>query len=122
MTGPALLVRVQDDDGRGPFRPGFSGRWFEGRAFHYPPPFYEEFGVGILDRMRPGYHYGSAVRTLDQLRRWFNDRELAKLMELGYSVVQIDADLILAESHNQVVFGRARPLREGVTAIPLGPV
>ena len=39
------IYRVQDAQGRGPWKPGFSHRWVEDRPDHYNlPPWFVEFG------------------------------------------------------------------------------
>jgi len=40
-----FVYRVQDKEGRGPWRPGFSQIWVETRLDHmFLPPWYVEFG------------------------------------------------------------------------------
>lgn len=108
------VYRVQDADGRGPFKPGFSRYWLDHDRDDWPPPFFEEF-PGL--RFPDGGHIGCGCRTLDGVRRWFNDRELSTLAAAGYQVVAIDADRVLAESEHQIVFWRRRPLRFGAQAV-----
>jgi len=58
----------------------------------------------------PQMHYGCGFSTLDQLQSWFTARELRKLDRLGYKMVQFEADVIIAETPSQVVFGCRLPL------------
>lgn len=115
------LLRVQDSEGRGPFKPGFSGRWRDRTLFpgmKELPTFMEEFGLkSILRLLRPGEHMGCAVRDLRGIHRWFSPTERMRLRELGYSVVKIEVDRILAESENQITFARSRPLNVDVETV-----
>jgi hypothetical protein len=114
-----VVLRIQDPDGRGPWKPGFSRQWVEERPDHENlPPWFVEFGR--VDRLvLVGDHVGSACRTLEQLRRWFTPGEYATLLRLGYRAVRLRVGRILAESNRQCVFGRARPLREDVEPVEL---
>lgn len=110
------VFRIQDSEGRGPFRPGLSQVWIDEERTSMPPTFMEEFGWDIFDKMgRPGEHFGSAVRRVEDLLRWFSHREMRKLAALGYRIVSLSDARVLAESENQCVFARSRPLAEGAT-------
>lgn len=115
----ATIFRVQDADGRGPFKPGFSRHWLNPSpsARDLLPPWMSEFGMGILRLAHPGDHIGCGCRSMEGLRRWFDDGELDRLRGYGYQVVSMSADRILAESVNQTVFARALPLRKGATVV-----
>ncbi len=117
------VYRIQNNLGRGPFQPGFSHKWsddsFTGGCKAHPT-WMEEFGEHLITkRGRPGEHFGSAVRTLDKLREWFSPTERDKLAAFGFQCVMLDADRILAESENQLVFARKLPLRWGGVIIPM---
>ena len=115
------VYRVQDKDGRGPWKPGFSHRWVEDRDDHdVLIPWYQEFGR--VERLAiAGMHLGCGCRTIEQLRRWFTLKEYKKLVEFGYRAVSMGCGRALGESDIQVVFERSRPLREAVTPISLYP-
>lgn len=121
-----FVYRVQDMDGRGPWKPGFSHRWVEDRPEHefaalMPGPL--EFAAvirSVILRSR-GANIGYGCRSLKQLRRWFTAGEHATLIQFGYQVVRMKVDRILAESEIQCVFERAEPLRKNVEAIELYP-
>lgn len=106
------LYRVQDAEGRGPFRPGFSRSW---RDEHGPslPPIYDELGIAF-DKLRTlvpfGMAAGCACRSMEELRRWFSRAELRRLARHGYSVVAFEPDHILAETPTQVLFAMRAPL------------
>ncbi len=116
---PLFVYRVQDGEGRGPWRPGFSHRWVEDRPDHENLlPWPMEFGR-VDRRLLYGEAAGSACRTLEQLRRWFTPSEYRTLQRYGYRAVRLEAGRILAEGPTQCVFGRAKPLREDVKAVNL---
>jgi len=119
--GKTRIYRVQDADGRGPFKPGFSKKWLDPSptARDLLPPWMQEFGMGIIHLARPGEHLGCGCRSIDGIRRWFDDGELERLRGFGYHVVMLKVDRILAESINQTVFARSRPLKDGVLRIAM---
>lgn len=109
------VYRVQAVDGRGPFRPGFSIRWCDTEGDDRPPTLMEEFPN--LE-FKPGFHFGTGVRKLEDINRWFTEIEQVRLCELGFNVVSMDVDKILAESKNQIVFARKQPLMFGALIVP----
>ena len=115
------VFRVQDSDGRGPFKPGHSKDWadeFDTPGLAALPPWGDEFGWDIIDRLgRPGEFYGSGVRTIDALRKWFSPTERKRLAALGYFVVTLSIDRVLGESENQLLFARNKPLASGAIII-----
>ncbi|MCK0507967.1 hypothetical protein [Aromatoleum anaerobium] len=114
-----IIYRIQDSDGRGPWKPGFSRLWVEDRDDHdLLIPWYQEFGQVHL-RAIVGMHIGCGCRSEDQLRRWFTQTEYARLVEYGYRAVRMPVGRILAESNIQCVFERAKPLRRDVVPFAL---
>ena len=109
------VYRVQDIEGRGPYRPGFSHKWSDG--FEKPPAFYEEFGWDILKAAKKGEAMGCGFRTRDQAHQWFSREEMDRLRVLGYHLVRIEVDRILAESKHQLVFARSKPLALDVVSV-----
>lgn len=108
------VIRMQDADGRGPYKPGFSAVWCDNFGPPPPPTWMHEF-PGLLRRMNEeGAHYGSACRSVEQIRKWFTPTELLRLHLLGYRLVAMEADRVLAESKNQLVFMRKKPLNEDI--------
>lgn len=116
------VYRIQDREGRGPWRPGFSQVW----SNPDPPPDYEallpwgeEFGWNLLERRGlPGEHYGCAVRKLRDLGKWVLADECQRLDKLGFKIVSIRPDRILAESKHQLVIACRRPLAQVATPVP----
>jgi hypothetical protein len=116
-----IVYRIQDADGRGPWKPGFSNNWVEAREDHKNlTPWLEEFGPVHLNALT-GSHLGCACKTVDQLKRWFTVSEYQTLLDHGYSAVRLRVDRILAESDKQCVVSRSIPLRECVTVFNLYP-
>ena len=109
------VYRIQDKDGRGPFKPGFAHKWVQDRPdcenLH---SFLVEFGWEVLDMRFTWEGIGSACRTKQQLRRWFIEKEYRKLKKLGYQAVELEASRVLAESDIQLVFTRSIPLNKNV--------
>lgn len=117
-----IIYRVQDKDGRGPFRPGFSQYWLDADIGDRSrlPCWGEEFGYDLIHKQyKERHHYGSGVTNLDVLAVWFTKAELIRLATLRFFVVAMKVDRILAESTIQVVFERSRPLAKDVQHIPL---
>jgi hypothetical protein len=116
------VYRIQDSEGRGPWRPGFSHNWVESRSDHANlVPWFTEFGMGIFKGMKSYEHGGSACLDLDQLKRWFTESEYLTLLEFGYKCVKMDAHRILAKSEIQCVFFRRKPLYMDCQTIELYP-
>jgi hypothetical protein len=113
------IFRVQDLEGRGPFKPGVSSQWVEYRDdYENLIPYFVEFPE-IKEFKRGRLALGCGCKTIDQLRRWFNQSEYTTLRILGYHAVIMNVDKILAESDIQCVFSRKRPLFDGVLQVNL---
>lgn len=115
----AIVYRVQDAEGRGPFKPGMSHRWVEPRDDHdklLPWPL--EFGA-IHKKLYSWEHAGSACTQLKDLRRWFTESEYETLVKLGYRAVRLEGARILARSETQVFFGRAKPHAQDAEEVAL---
>lgn len=113
------VYRIQDKDGRGPFKPGFSHVWVENRPdLANLPAWFEEFGR--VDKLLCTYETaGAGCKTLAQLKRWFTKKEYKKLKKYGYKAVEMNVDRIIAESKVQCFFGRGKPLRKDIKVIKL---
>lgn len=112
------VYRVQDKQGRGPWKPGFSHQWVEDREDHENlPPWVLEF-PRIIEKFRRGFVYGCGCTTLNKLRRWFTESEYQKLVKLGYRAVKMEA-IVLGESDIQCVFERFKLLNQDVEEIEL---
>lgn len=110
MSNKVTVYRIQDGQGRGPFKPGFSHRWVVGRPDHDNlRPWAEEVGVAFLARASKNYHFACGCQTTEHLQRWFTKEEYATLLRFGYRAVKIEADAILAETKTQLVFECQHP-------------
>lgn len=115
------VFRVQDAEGRGPWRPGFGYRWegpYRPDLENLKPP-WVEFGPGLFAQMVLAEHYGSGCLTQEQLRRWFTEPEYRRLIGLGFQAVELDADRIIAASKIQCFFARWKPLATGAEPFAL---
>lgn len=103
-----VIYRVQDAVGRGPYRPGFSYRWSDPDG-PTQMPWWIEIGepidVAHAKMSDPTLHYGCGFDTLDQMHSWFSRRELRTLDKLGFKLVKIEPDFVIARTPTQVVFG-----------------
>jgi hypothetical protein len=117
------VYRVQDADGRGPWKPGFSKVWVEDRPeaeYARLKPWPLELGP-VHHNALYGAHTGCGCTSLEQLRLWFLPVEYRRLLHYGYQAVQLSAGRILGESEIQCVFERAAPLNQDVKVIELYP-
>lgn len=103
-----IVYRVQDAVGRGPYRLGLSHRWADPNGPNNPP-WWVEIGETIEAAHArcndPAMNYGCGFDTLGQLHAWFNSRDLRNLDRLGFKMVRITPDVIVARTPSQVVFG-----------------
>lgn len=111
------IFRIQRPDGRGPFRPGLTEQWIGEPRWLERPSLIEEFDMRDIIAKVAGRHMGCGFKTVDQLRAWFDVNERAKLARMGFHIVTMTVDEIVAESPSQLVFARKVPLRIGFVAI-----
>lgn len=121
MSDIPKILRVQDGEGRGPYRPGLSHRW---SAVEGPlnPPWWIETGEDVQAahaRIPAGYHVGCGFRDYRQFHRWFTGAELRRLDRLGFRLVTLIPDIIIADTPTQIVFGCLAPLTKVVRSIKL---
>lgn len=116
-----IVYRIQDEDGRGPWRTGFSKKWVEKREDNsnlltiygdFRDSFYDDEELFELFIMRIMSHsfYGSGCESLVKLRRWFTESEYNTLKNYGYNCVELDVEKILLSSEIQCIFERKKPL------------
>jgi len=114
------VYRVQDLDGRGPYKPGVSMKW-SSDCGPILPTIHQDFGPDIATAFMPGWHYGCAFRTLEQVRAWFSIPEVVRLADLGYHLVSMRAEPV-RESAHQLIIRRKLPLRRKVNVVPWAAV
>lgn len=116
-----VIYRVQDSDGRGPWKPGFSSTWVEHRPDHENLlPWFIEFGP-VHRTSVFAMHVGTGCLSIEQLRRWFTPSEYKTLRSHEYHSVKMSVNTILAYSDKQCVFERTIPLNQEVELIELYP-
>jgi hypothetical protein len=112
------VFRWQDAHGRGPYKPGVSHYWAdEDHAQRCLPPFFQEFGMEIVNQRRLGEALGCGFSSVEQMHRWFTSAEQVRMRLMGYEFGSLEADRVLAESAQQLVFARRRPLHVGFKRI-----
>ena len=109
------IYRIQGDNGRGPFKPGFTNRWLN-----------REESELIMEFIAPGLHKtdkykytGTGCVSIEQLKKWFNKEEYKFLLKHGYKAVKIKADKITIKTENQCIFLRRKPLYKGCLVFKL---
>lgn len=117
------IYRVQDADGRGPWRPGFSTTWMDGGGRSGPPAIWQELGVDDFHALvtfghRKGYNLGCAMRGLAGIRLWFSKTEILRLRDFGFDIHDASAMTILHETPNQMLVAARHALRK----LPKAPI
>jgi hypothetical protein len=117
-----VIYRIQDNDGRGPWKPGFSHKWVVVRPDHDNLiPWYVEH-EGIINELcnyAEGEYIGTGCLNTEQLKRWFTKNEYKWLLRYGYKAVEISDAEVIAESDIQCVFKRLKPLNLDIKKIRL---
>lgn len=96
--------RVQDASGRGPYRPGLSERWMDEQ--HHV----RNEGPLAFRRADLLEHSGWGFLSEGAAKRWFSRSERRRLLQLGFELVNLDADLVVVSSARQCLFSRTLPL------------
>lgn len=106
------IIRIQDTDGRGPWRPGFSYQWIGDDTptgmpaiSHYP----KALAAAVCADKR-GLHVGCAVYDID-IGKWFSPRDIEKLKSLGFAMVDASRCTVLFSAPGQVLIGSELPLK-----------
>ena len=111
------VYRIQDADGRGPFKPGLSDAWADADGEDLPS-IIEEWGLSWQRDIPRGWHAGCAVPTLAMVGRWFSPSECSRLDQLGYRPVALLGCRVIRSSEHQLLIIRKAPLRRAVIAVP----
>lgn len=113
------VYRVQHKrDGRGPYRPGVSVQWADKEGRCDLPTWMAEFGTGLLNEVAPNEQMACAFRDLDQMKAWFTATECERLERLGFALVRLQVDRVVAESKFQMVVARRRPFNTDAIIVP----
>jgi hypothetical protein len=107
------IYRIQDSEGRGPFKPGFTHLWIDKERQPFPPPFTEhpKFASVVKRAHSKGLHLGAAVIGWPSLARWFSTDELFRLYERGYWIVDARGCTVELYDDFQVLVSSPLPLR-----------
>lgn len=120
-----IVYRIQDKDGRGPFKPGLSERWLDPEPKPHEEtlvPWPIQFPDVLFHIQASRQKYcGCACASPEQLRLWFSVSEFKRLNALGYQSVMFEPYEILGQSDVQLVFRRLEPLHKNVLRFLLYP-
>jgi hypothetical protein len=105
------VFRVQDQEGRGPFKPGFSLQWIDKNRDQHQQDIISEFGWRCLKDVPKGMHSGCGFFSMGQLLKWFTDVELERLYLMEYRIVRLTGCTVIRRSANQLIFYRKKPLK-----------
>jgi hypothetical protein len=111
MTRALALLRIQDDEGRGPFRPGLSIRWVDmDRDDHDLCPAIFQEAPDWLRKIDSAKHlglryFGCASFGVDGIRRWFNPLEVERLRTLGFWLADASDAKEVLRTDTQAVIG-----------------
>ena len=96
----ALLYRIQDEEGHGPYRHLF---FVDGLLSHHTHPEFPspQRDSGIRRYIQPNEF--CAFASLDSLCQWFTGEELYYLEAAGYQIVPVEGN-ITARGEKQVLF------------------
>jgi hypothetical protein len=98
------IYRIQDKDGRGPWKPGFSDKWVRQEPDMTLLPWMFTIGKRASDE-----YCGCGCLSKAQLKKWVSKSEYELLLGYGYKAVKLKGR-ILGEDINQCVFARRQPL------------
>lgn len=107
------IFRIQDEEGRGPFRPGFSEKWMRGEKPYYLSPPWIEAGISIQHYsklLNANAYSGTGCKSMEKLCEWFSHEERAQLAIFGYHIVRIIPTRIVLNLTHQIVFECCQPL------------
>lgn len=109
------LYRIQDAEGRGPWRPGFSHMWIDPeKDDSLCPPMFDEFPdwrKAASQAARRGLvHIGCCVRGVHGLHAWFTPAEIGRLRGFGFRLVDASALTPIREGRHQIIGASRYPL------------
>ena len=109
------LYRIQDREGRGPWRPGFSSQWIDpNKDDSLCPPMMQDFPEfrRLINRAigRGFLHYGCCVAGIAGVHRWFTPAEMNRLRGFGFELVDASALTVICESRSQIIGASRWPL------------
>lgn len=114
----STYYRIQDDDGRGPFKPGFSEQWVRDEPDMTLVPWLFEIGP-VHETALVGEVCACVCDSVEQLKRWIDPDEYRRLLSYGYQAVKVQGGRVLGRSETQAVIARAAPLTIGAEPFDL---
>ncbi len=109
------MIRMQDKDGRGPYKPNFTKYWCDEFGPAPPPTIMEEFGDKLAPAVawahKSGFHIGCAYINEKCIDRLLSQCERQRLKYLGYFLVDASACCVLLQSENQLLIVSKKPLK-----------
>ena len=117
----SVVYRIQDADGRGPWKPGLSRFWVVPRMDHENLlPWTCSVTKTRLSDWQQKYRFlGCACKTADDLRRWFLREEYETVRRMGYQAVKLVGCDVLWQDETQCVIARRQPLWRGAISFDL---
>ncbi len=106
------LIRMQDAEGRGPWRPGFSYSWSDPLGKPLPKPItlaVKNFRSFAMKLHGEGFHIGCAVPE-GAIRLWFSEAEERRLLAMGFSWVDASGCKVPWRSEEQALIASRLPL------------
>lgn len=111
------VYRIQDKDGRGPFKPGYTEKWMDKDRTFFPKAVINQ-QIHIQRIADPDLHLAYVCESVEQLKKWFSPTEYEYLKKCGYSAVRMSVDTIWT-CEDQAIAGRKKQYRKSITVIPL---
>lgn len=117
------VYRVQDKEGRGPFKPGLTRHWLiYNKGKDKLIPWYAGMNSEQIKALLSGRGaIGTACISIKDLCKWFSKKEYSTLLKHGYRSIYLDINEedVLFKDDNQILFNRDIPLNEQITAFNL---
>ena len=110
--------RIQDKEGRGPFKPGMTQHWADTvrnqkKDQKHRIPIFDEQGIEYVDKsMFKRGQYGTVCYSIDHLKMWFSAEERRKMHDLGYYIVEVTGYEIIFKGKCQLLISSPVPLSE----------
>ena len=109
------LLRIQDAEGRGPWRPGFSQMWIDPeKDDSFCPPLMVEFPnwhKAIAKARKTGRpHVGCVAYGAQGLHAWFTPSEIGKLRAFGFRLADASSLTRILSGRHQAIVASALPL------------
>jgi hypothetical protein len=115
-----IVYRIQNSQGRGPFKPGFSERWVDNNRTYFHDAHIKEM-IKVKKLAAPDLKLAFACKSIEDLQKWVNKAEYEKLKKFGYYAISLEVEYIWPLD-GEIIVGRKKPYQKGVMVINLYPV